>query len=90
MNDGYFLIADNQDKTSAISANVPSQTATYYPAVKIQAEKSATTISGYEDATTKPDAVKNLTQLKEKNKNAYQKVVDVIPPYYLLAFIMKL
>ncbi|RAX01779.1 MULTISPECIES: phage tail sheath family protein [unclassified Photorhabdus] len=82
LNEGYFLIADNQDKTSTISANVPSQTATYYPAVKvsqlIQAEESVITVSGYEDATTKPDAVKNLTQLKEKNKNVHQQVVDAI------------
>ncbi|MCA6222853.1 phage tail sheath subtilisin-like domain-containing protein [Photorhabdus antumapuensis] len=82
LNEGYFLIADNQDKASAISANVPSQTATYYPAIKvsqlIQTEDSQIAVSGYEDAKTKPDEVKNLTQLKEKNKTVYQQVVDAI------------
>ncbi|TNH42102.1 phage tail sheath family protein [Photorhabdus luminescens] len=82
LNAGYFLIADNQNKTTAISTNVASQTAAYYPAVRvsqlIQAEENSITVSGYEDATTKPDAVKNLAQLKEKNKSVYQQTVDAI------------
>ncbi|MGV7961711.1 phage tail sheath subtilisin-like domain-containing protein [Photorhabdus tasmaniensis] len=79
---GYFLIADNQDKTTAISVNVQSQTATYYPAVKVsqllQTEDSLVAVSGYEDATTQPDKITNLTQLKEKDPGVYQQAVDAI------------
>ncbi|EYU13871.1 phage tail sheath family protein [Photorhabdus aegyptia] len=82
LDEGYFLIADNQDKTSAINANVPSQTATYYPAVKVsqlmQTEESFVVVSGYEDANTKSDKIKNLAQLKEKNPDVYQQAIDAI------------
>ncbi|WP_323839828.1 phage tail sheath family protein [Photorhabdus africana] len=82
LNAGYFLIADNRDKTAALSTNVASQTATYYPAVKIsqliQAEDSQIAISGYEDAKTKPDEVKNLAQLKQKNPTVHQQAVKAI------------
>ncbi|WP_445374395.1 phage tail sheath family protein [Photorhabdus tasmaniensis] len=84
LNTGYFLIADSQDKTSAPGVNVQSQTATYYPAVKIshpiqaEEEDSLITVSGYEDAKTKPDEVKNLAQLKEKNLDVYKKAVQAI------------
>ncbi|WP_350305603.1 phage tail sheath family protein [Photorhabdus viridis] len=77
---GYFLIADNQDKTTALNVSEPSQTATYYPAVKvsqlIQAEDSLIAVSGYEDAAS--NEVKNLAQLKEKNPDVYQQAVDAI------------
>ncbi|TNH43068.1 phage tail sheath family protein [Photorhabdus luminescens] len=77
LNKGYFLIADNQDKTTAISVNVPSQTATYYPAVKVsqlmQTEESLIAVSGYQDAKT--SNITNLTELKEKNLNVYQQVI---------------
>ncbi|REF28288.1 hypothetical protein BDD26_3173 [Xenorhabdus cabanillasii] len=79
---GYFLIADSYTKTSMPDVNVQSQTATYYPAVKvsqlIQAEDSQIAVSGYEDAKTKPDEVKNLAQLKEKNLTVYQQAVEAI------------
>ncbi|ETS30029.1 phage tail protein [Photorhabdus temperata] len=82
LNAGYFLIADNKDKTTLPSTNVASQTATYYPAVKvsqlIQAEDSQIAVSGYQDAKTKPDEVKNLAQLKEKNPTVYQQAVQAI------------
>ncbi|MBS9436406.1 phage tail sheath family protein [Photorhabdus noenieputensis] len=82
LNTGYFLIADSQTKTSIPGVNVQSQTATYYPAVKVsqlmQAEDSAITVSGYEDAATKPDAITNLTQLKQKNSTVYQQAVKAI------------
>ncbi|ERT10691.1 phage tail sheath family protein [Photorhabdus temperata] len=84
LNTGYFLIADSQDKTTPPSVNVQSQTATYYPAVKIshpiqaEEEDSLITVSGYEDAKTKPDEVKNLAQLKEKNLDVYKKAVQAI------------
>ncbi|MDB6371325.1 phage tail sheath family protein [Photorhabdus bodei] len=77
LNAGYFLIADNQGKTTALSANVPSQTATYYPAVKvsqpIQMEESLVVVSGYQDA--EKNEVTNLTELKEKNLNVYQEAI---------------
>uniref|UniRef100_UPI0036DBA0CF phage tail sheath family protein n=1 Tax=Photorhabdus sp. RM322S TaxID=3342825 RepID=UPI0036DBA0CF len=80
LNAGYFLIADNQDKATAISVNVQSQTATYYPAVKvsqlIQAADSLIAVSGYEDAAS--NEVKNLAQLKDKNLSVYQQAVDAI------------
>ncbi len=73
LNTGYFLIADNQDKTSAISTNVSSQTATYYPAVKVsqlmQTEESLIAVSGYKEA--KANNVTNLAELKEKNPDVY-------------------
>ncbi|MCT8343435.1 phage tail sheath subtilisin-like domain-containing protein [Photorhabdus kleinii] len=81
---GYFLIADSGSKTDTLSndIHVPSQTATYYPAVKvsqlIQAEDSQIAVSGYQDAKTKPDEVKNLAQLKEKNPTIYQQAVQAI------------
>ncbi|OCA54333.1 phage tail sheath family protein [Photorhabdus namnaonensis] len=82
LNLGYFLIADSQDKTATPDVSVRSQTATYYPAVKIsypiQAEESLITVAGYEDTKTKPDAVKNLAQLKEKNLTVYQQAVKAI------------
>ncbi|AXG46889.1 phage tail sheath family protein [Photorhabdus laumondii subsp. laumondii] len=82
LNAGYFLIADNQDKNTALITEVASQTATYYPAVKvsqlIQAEDSQIAVSGYEDAKTKSDEVKNLAQLKEKNPTVYQQAVQAI------------
>ncbi|MCA6221411.1 phage tail sheath family protein [Photorhabdus antumapuensis] len=82
LNAGYFLIADNQDKTTAISVNVPSQTATYYPAVKVsqlmQTEESLIAVSGYKDAGTTLDTIKNLAQLKEKNPDVYQQAVAAI------------
>ncbi|WP_387489462.1 phage tail sheath family protein [Photorhabdus sp. RM96S] len=82
LNAGYFLIADNKDKNTALITEVTSQTATYYPAVKvsqlIQAEDSQIAVSGYEDTKTKPDEVKNLAQLKEKNPTVYQQVVQAI------------
>ncbi|MCC8421453.1 phage tail sheath family protein [Photorhabdus thracensis] len=77
---GYFLIADNQDKTTALNVSEPSQTATYYPAVKvsqlIQAEDSLIAVSDYEDAAS--SEVKNLAQLKEKNPGVYQQAIDAI------------
>ncbi|KMW71376.1 phage tail protein [Photorhabdus luminescens subsp. luminescens] len=82
LNEGYFLIADNQDKASAISVNVPSQTATYYPAVKVsqlmQTEESLVAVSGYRDADTTSDTITNLVQLKEKNLDVYQQAVAAI------------
>ncbi|RAW92382.1 phage tail sheath family protein [Photorhabdus laumondii] len=82
LNAGYFLIADSQTKTSIPGVNVKSQTATYYPAVKVsqlmQAEDSAIAVSGYEDAETKPDAITNLAQLKQKNLTVYQQAVKAI------------
>ncbi len=82
LNNGYFLIADNQDKATAISANVPSQTAAYYPAVKVsqlmQTEEALVAVSGYKDANTTPDKVTNLVQLKEKNPDVYQQAVTAI------------
>ncbi|OCA54312.1 phage tail sheath family protein [Photorhabdus namnaonensis] len=82
LNAGYFLIADNQGKANAPSVSVQSQTATYYPAVKVSqllpAEDSVVAVSGYEDAKTKPDEVKNLAQLKEKNLDVYKKAVKAI------------
>ncbi|MBS9433042.1 phage tail sheath family protein [Photorhabdus hainanensis] len=80
LDEGYFLIADNQDKTSVISVNVPSQTATYYPAVKVsqlmQTEEERVVVTGYEDA--KENDVNNLTELKEKNSDVYKKAVTAI------------
>ncbi|KTL62868.1 phage tail protein [Photorhabdus laumondii subsp. laumondii] len=80
LNEGYFLIADNQDKTSAISTNVSSQTATYYPAIKVsqlmQTEESLIAVSGYQDA--KAANVTNLTELKKKNPDVYRKAIDEI------------
>ncbi|TDB54475.1 phage tail sheath family protein [Photorhabdus luminescens] len=80
LNKGYFLIADNQDKTTAISVNVPSQTATYYPAVKVsqlmQTEESLIAVSGYKDA--KASNVTNLAELKEKNPDVYQQAIGEI------------
>ncbi|OCA55319.1 phage tail sheath family protein [Photorhabdus namnaonensis] len=80
LNEGYFLIADNQDKTSVISVNVPSQTATYYPAVKVsqlmQTEEERVVVTGYKDA--KANDVNNLTELKEKNSDVYKKAVTAI------------
>ncbi|MEK9499101.1 phage tail sheath C-terminal domain-containing protein [Photorhabdus sp. P32] len=77
---GYFLIADNQDKTTAISVNVPSQTATYYPAVKVsqlmQTEESLIAVSGYKDAQA--SNVTNLAELKEKNLDVYQQSIYAI------------
>ncbi|MCW7546512.1 phage tail sheath subtilisin-like domain-containing protein [Photorhabdus sp. APURE] len=82
LNKGYFLIADNQDKTTAISVNVPSQTATYYPAVKVSqlipVEDSLIAVSGYEDAETKPDVITNLAQLKEQDSKLYEQVIEAI------------
>ncbi|WP_118985798.1 phage tail sheath family protein [Photorhabdus sp. CRCIA-P01] len=82
LNTGYFLIADSQTKTSIPGVNVQSQTATYYPAVKvsqlISVEDSLIAVSGYEDAATKPDAIKNLAQLKQKNLTVYQQAVKAI------------
>ncbi|WP_036774145.1 phage tail sheath family protein [Photorhabdus australis] len=82
LNNGYFLIADNQDKATTISVNVPSQTATYYPAVKVsqlmQTEEELVAVSGYKDADTTPDKVTNLVQLKEKNPDVYQQAVTAI------------
>ncbi|PQQ39473.1 phage tail sheath family protein [Photorhabdus luminescens] len=82
LNAGYFLIADSQTKTSIPGVNVQSQTATYYPAVKVsqlmQAEDSAIAVSGYEDAETKPDAITNLSQLKQKNLAVYQQATQTI------------
>ncbi|NHB95192.1 phage tail sheath family protein [Photorhabdus stackebrandtii] len=82
LNNGYFLIADNQDKATAISANVPSQTATYYPAVKVsqlmQTEEELVAVSGYKDANTTSDKVTNLAQLKEKNPDVYQQAITKI------------
>ncbi|MBS9438191.1 phage tail sheath family protein [Photorhabdus noenieputensis] len=80
LNEGYFLIADNQDKAFAISTNVSSQTATYYPAVKvsqlIQTEESLIDVLGYKDA--KANNVTNLTELKEKNPNVYKEAITAI------------
>ncbi|WP_289993547.1 phage tail sheath family protein [Photorhabdus laumondii] len=80
LNEGYFLIADNQDKAFAISTNVSSQTATYYPAVKVsqlmQTEESLIAVSGYKDA--KATDVTNLTELKEKNSKLYEQVIKTI------------
>ncbi|WP_323836695.1 phage tail sheath family protein [Photorhabdus africana] len=80
LNEGYFLIADNQDKASAISTNVSSQTATYYPAVKVsqlmQTEENLVVVSGYQDA--KANNVTTLTELKEKNPDVYKKAVTAI------------
>ncbi|MCW7549167.1 phage tail sheath subtilisin-like domain-containing protein [Photorhabdus sp. APURE] len=82
LNAGYFLIADSQTKTSIPGVNVQSQTATYYPAVKVSqlipVEDSLIAVSGYEDAETKPDAIKNLAQLKQKNLTVYQQAVNAI------------
>ncbi|MCC8375103.1 phage tail protein [Photorhabdus sp. HUG-39] len=80
LNEGYFLIADNQDKAFAISTNVSSQTATYYPAVKVsqlmQTEESLIDVLGYKDA--KANNVTNLTELKEKNPNVYKEAITAI------------
>lgn len=80
LDEGYFLIADNQNKTSTISTNVSSQTATYYPAIKVsqlmQTEESLIAVSGYQDA--KAANVTNLTELKEKNPDVYRKAIDAI------------
>ncbi|AXG43124.1 phage tail sheath family protein [Photorhabdus laumondii subsp. laumondii] len=80
LNEGYFLIADNQDKAFAISTNVSSQTATYYPAVKVsqlmQMEESLIDVLGYKDA--KANNVTNLTELKEKNPNVYKEAITAI------------
>ncbi len=80
LDEGYFLIADNQNKTSTISTNVSSQTATYYPAIKVsqlmQTEESLIAVSGYQDA--KAANVTNLTELKEKNPDVYRKAIDEI------------
>ncbi|MCT8341570.1 MULTISPECIES: phage tail sheath family protein [Photorhabdus] len=80
LNAGYFLIADNQDKATAISVNSPSQTATYYPAVKVsqpmQTEESLVVVSGYQDA--EKNRVTNLTELKEKNPDVYQQAIYAI------------
>ncbi|AWK41529.1 phage tail sheath family protein [Photorhabdus laumondii subsp. laumondii] len=80
LNAGYFLIADSQGKTTKPTVNVPSQTATYYPAVKIsqlmQTEDSLIAVSGYEDAAS--NEVKNLAQLKQKNSTVYQQAVQAI------------
>ncbi|KTL59774.1 phage tail protein [Photorhabdus laumondii subsp. laumondii] len=80
LNAGYFLIADNKDKNTALTTEVTSQTATYYPAVKvsqlIQTEDSQIAVSGYEDA--KRNTVTNLKQLKEKNPTVYQQAVQAI------------
>ncbi|NHB60511.1 phage tail sheath family protein [Photorhabdus sp. RW14-46] len=80
LNEGYFLIADNQDKAFAISTNVSSQTATYYPAVKVsqlmQMEESLIAVSSYKDA--KANNVTNLTELKEKNPNVYKEAITAI------------
>ncbi|MBS9423166.1 phage tail sheath family protein [Photorhabdus caribbeanensis] len=82
LNAGYFLIADSQTKTSVPGVNVQSQTATYYPAVKVSqlipVEDSLIAVSGYEDAETKPDAIKNLAQLKQKNLTVYQQAAQAI------------
>ncbi|KGM28993.1 phage tail protein [Photorhabdus luminescens] len=80
LNAGYFLIADSQDKATTPTVNVQSQTATYYPAVKVsqllQAEDSVVAVSGYEDAAS--NEVKNLAQLKEKNPTVYQQAVQTV------------
>ncbi|AXG47595.1 phage tail sheath family protein [Photorhabdus laumondii] len=80
LNEGYFLIADNQDKAFAISTNVSSQTATYYPAVKVsqlmQTEESLIDVLGYKDA--KANNITNLTELKEKNPNVYKEAITAI------------
>ncbi|WP_387692604.1 phage tail sheath family protein [Photorhabdus sp. RM71S] len=80
LNAGYFLIADSQTKTSIPGVNVQSQTATYYPAVKVSqlipVEDSLIAVSGYEDAAA--SEVKNLAQLKQKNLTVYQQAVKAI------------
>ncbi|MEQ2017734.1 phage tail sheath C-terminal domain-containing protein [Photorhabdus bodei] len=79
---GYFLIADSESKTDTLSndIHVPSQTATYYPPVKvsqlIQTEDSAIAVSGYQDA--EHNAVENLAQLKEKNPAVYHQAINKI------------
>ncbi|RAX13261.1 phage tail sheath family protein [Photorhabdus bodei] len=82
LNAGYFLIADSQTKTSIPGVNMQSQTATYYPAVKVSqlipVEDSLIAVSSYEDAETKPDAITNLAQLKQKNLTVYQQAAKAI------------
>lgn len=77
LNEGYFLIADNQDKETALNVIPQSQTATYYPAVKvsqlIQMEESSVTVSGYQDAK-----VTNLAELKQQNSGLYKQVIEAI------------
>ncbi|KGM29012.1 phage tail protein [Photorhabdus luminescens] len=77
LNEGYFLIADNQDKETALNVNLQSQTATYYPAVKvsqlIQVEENSISISGYQD-----EKVTHLAELKKQNSKLYAQVIKAI------------
>ncbi|MBS9423206.1 phage tail sheath family protein [Photorhabdus caribbeanensis] len=77
LNEGYFLIADNQDKKNALSVSLQSQTATYYPAVKvsqlIQIEESSIEVSGYQDKK-----VTHLAELKRQNSELYARVIKAI------------
>ncbi|MCC8374077.1 MULTISPECIES: phage tail sheath family protein [Photorhabdus] len=77
LNEGYFLIADNQDKETTLNVSLQSQTATYYPAVKvsqlIQMEESSVTVSGYQDAK-----VTHLAELKQQNSGLYKQVIEAI------------
>ncbi|RAX01797.1 MULTISPECIES: phage tail sheath family protein [unclassified Photorhabdus] len=74
---GYFLIADNQDKETALNVSLQSQTATYYPAVKvsqlIQVEKSTIAVEGYRD-----EKVTHLAELKKQNPKLHTQVTKVI------------
>ncbi|AWK41548.1 phage tail sheath family protein [Photorhabdus laumondii subsp. laumondii] len=74
---GYFLIADNPNKETALSVSLQSQTATYYPAVKvsqlIQVEENTVTVSGYQDAK-----VTHLAELKQQNSGLYKQVIEAI------------
>ncbi|PQQ23944.1 phage tail sheath family protein [Photorhabdus hindustanensis] len=77
LNEGYFLITDNQDKETALNVSQQSQTATYYPAVKvsqlIQVEENSIAISGYQDAK-----ITHLAELKKQNPELYKQVIEAI------------
>ncbi len=74
---GYFLIADNPNKETALSVSLQSQTATYYPAVKvsqlIQMEESTIAVEGYQDKK-----VTHLAELKKQNSELYAQVIQAI------------
>ncbi|MCA6219032.1 phage tail sheath family protein [Photorhabdus antumapuensis] len=77
LNEGYFLIADNQNKETKLNISPQSQTATYYPAVKvsqlIQVAESGVAVSGYQDAK-----VTNLAELKKQNSELYGQAIEKI------------